>query len=234
MAHNQPTNRLLACLSSADLALLHDHLEPIQLRFRQQLESARKIKHAYFIERGIASVVAIGNGERPQAEVTIVGREGMIGHAIVLGIDRWPYDTFMQVEGNGQRISVDDLRALIEKSASLKATLLRYAYVFSIQAGHTALANAQGKLEERLARWLLMAHDRTAGDELPLTHEFLAMMLGVRRSGVSVALQGFAKRGLVSMARGLIIVIDRDGLEDGANGLYGVPEAEYDRLFHTT
>jgi CRP-like cAMP-binding protein len=140
----------------------------------------------------------------------------------------------MQVEGHGQRIAADDLRDLIDKSASLKATLLRYAYLFSVQAGHTALANAQGKLEERLARWLLMAHDRTAGDELHLTHEFLAVMLGVRRSGVSVALQELAESGLISMARGRIIIIDRDGLEDSASGMYGVPEAEYDRVFPAT
>src|SRR5437588_4027514 len=119
MAHNQrpsqPANRLLACLTPADLARLEPYLEPVHLSFRQQLESSnRKIKNAYFIERGLASVVAIGNGDRRQAEVAIVGREGMTGLAIVLGVDRWPHNTFMQVEGEGQRISVDNLRKAIE------------------------------------------------------------------------------------------------------------------------
>jgi CRP-like cAMP-binding protein len=235
MAHNQrpnqPANRLLACLASADLALLEAYLEPVELRFREQLESAnRKIKNAYFIERGLASVVAIGNHRR-RAEIGIVGCEGMTGFAIVFGADRWPHSTFMQIEGQGQRISVNDLRKAIEASASLKASLLHYAYAFSIQTGHAALANAQGKIEERLARWLLMAHDRADGDELLLTHEFLGVMLGTQRPGVTIAVQGLAERGLISTARGRIIVVDRGGLEDSANGLYGVPEAEYDRLF---
>src|SRR5262245_44583269 len=100
MAHNQrlnqPANRLLACLVSADLARLEAYLEPVDLKCRQQLESAdRKIKDAYFIERGVASVVAIGNGARRQAEVAMIGREGMTGHATVLGVDRSPHNTFV-------------------------------------------------------------------------------------------------------------------------------------------
>src|SRR5215470_10180115 len=110
----------------------------------------------------------------------------------------------------------------MEKCPRLRACLMRYAYVFAVQAGHTALDNAQGKIEERLARWLLMAHDRLEGDELHLTHEFLAIMLGVRRAGVTTALHQLEKSGLISTKRGCVAVVDRDGLEKGANGLYGV------------
>jgi CRP-like cAMP-binding protein len=108
--------------------------------------------------------------------------------------------------------------------------LQRYAHAFAVQAAHTALANAQGKIEERLARWLLMAHDRTTGDSLHLTHEFLALMLGVRRAGVTTALHALESNALIENSRGSIVILDRAGLEASANGLYGVPEAEYERV----
>ena len=119
----------------------------------------------------------------------------------------------------------------MEQSATLQDVLLRYAHVFAVQSGYTALANAHGKLEERLARWLLMAQDRVGDDELLLTHEFLSLMLGVRRAGVTVALQRFERSGLIVANRGSVTIKDRDGLEENANGLYGAPEAEYERLF---
>jgi hypothetical protein len=110
--------------------------------------------------------VAIGTDDGEQAEIGLVGREGMPGLAIVLGVERSPHDTFMQVDGKGQSITADNLRRAMPGSPSLASYLLRYAHVFSIQAGHTALANAQGKVEKRLARWLLMAHDRLEEDKL--------------------------------------------------------------------
>jgi len=229
---NEPRNLLLARMSGADLALLQPLLEPVALSFRQRLESAnRLVKRAYFIERGLASVVAIGNGSRRQAEVAIVGREGITGVAVILGAERSPHDTFIQLEGSGQAIEANDLRRVMAESQSLSAFLLRYAHVYFVQAGHAALANAQGKIEERLARWLLMAHDRVDSDDLLLTHEFLAVMLGVRRAGVTTALHELESRGLISTKRGAISVCDRNGLEENANGLYGAPEAEFERLF---
>ena len=229
---NEPRNHLLSHLACADLALLQRYLEPVALKFRQQLETANHtIRHAYFIERGIASVVATANGQRRQAEIAIVGREGMTGLAVVLGTDRSPHNTFVQIEGEGQCIAADDLQRAMGESGSLAATLTRYAQVFLIQASCSALANAQGKIEERLARWLLMAHDRVESNDLHLTHEFLAAMLGVRRAGVTTALHQLESQALIAMGRGSITVIDREGLEENANGLYGVPEAEFKRLF---
>ena len=231
---NEPRNRLLSCLTCTDLALLQRYLEPVALKFRERLESAnRKIKNAYFIEKGIASVVAVANGQHRQAEVAIVGREGMTGLAVVLGADRSPLETYVQVEGEGQCIAAADLRRAMAESGSLAQILLRYAHVFVVQASHSVLANAQGKIEERLARWLLMAHDRMDGNDLYITHEFLAVMLGVRRAGVTTALHQLESRALISMVRGNITIIDREGLEENANGLYGMPEAEFDRLFQS-
>ena len=161
----------------------------------------------------------------------MVGREGMTGLPVVHGADRSPCDVFMQVEGEGQRLSADALRIALEQSTTLLRSLLRFAHVFGVQAAYTALANAEGKIEERLARWLLMAQDRIEADELVMTHEFLALMLGVRRAGVTTALQQLQSKGIVETMRGAIIVKDRDGLQECANGLYGIPEAEYERLF---
>jgi CRP-like cAMP-binding protein len=219
-------------MSNADMALLQPYLEAVPLKFRQGLQSAnRAIRTVYFPETGLASVVAIGGGERRQAEIAILGREGMTGLPVVLGANRSPCDVFVQVEGRAQSISSDDLRAAIDQSTSLWKCLLRFAHVFAVQSGYTALANAQGKIEERLARWLLMARDRLDGDEMLLTHEFLALMLGVRRAGVTTALQSFESKALVETARGSVTILDRGGLVEQANGLYGPPESEYERLF---
>ena len=165
------------------------------------------------------------------ANVAIVGREGMIGLPVVLGTGRSPCDVFIHAAGEGQCISADNLRGAMDRSATLLRWFLKFVHVFGVQSGYTALANSQGKLEERLARWLLMAQDRIEADELILTHEFLALMLGVRRAGVTIALQHFEDKGVVQTARGAVTVRDRDGLEECANGLYGVPEAELERLF---
>jgi len=196
-------NRLLASLPEADHALLRPHLAPVTLNFRQRLQSAnRRVKAAYFLESGIASVVAIATGSHSQTEVAVIGCEGIVGLPIVLRADRSPCEIFIQAEGHGQCIEAADLVSVMSQSPTLSDALLRFAHFFSVQSGYTALANAHGKVEERLARWLLMAQDRIASKELILTHEFLALMLGVRRAGVTVALQHFEVKGLITAARG--------------------------------
>lgn len=225
-------NRVLRSLCDNDLALIQPYLEPVELTFRKRLQSVnRKINVVYFPESGLSSVVAVSGGERRQAEVGIIGREGMTGLAVVLGTDRAPCEIFMQVAGSGRCISADHLREMIDKSPSMHRCFLRFAHAFGVQSSYTALANAQGTIEERCARWLLMSHDRLEGDELQLTHDFLALMLGVRRAGVSLALGHLEDRGLITTARGAVTVVDRDGLEECANDLYGIPEAEFERMF---
>ena len=223
-------NRLLAALAPSDLALLQPHFTGVTLDRRHPLEFPnKKIEHVYFVEHGIASVVAAGESGR-QIEVGLIGCEGVTGLPVILGDDRSPHSTYMQVGGSGQKIPVQAFRNALEKSAELRALLLRYAQSFMVQTSHTAVANARGSVEERLARWILMAHDRVDGDEIALTHEFVAVMLGTRRPGVTEAVQALAKKGLIRTDRGLIIVADREGLLKRAGKLYGVPEAEYDRL----
>ena len=225
-------NVLLDHLSDRDFALLEPKLRPVELTFRQQLQqTGRRVNAAYFLESGIASVVVIGNGSREQAEAGVIGREGMTGLALVHGESRSPWDIFIQVEGHGQCIDADELRTALDQSMSLLRTLMRFAFVFSIQTAHTALANARGTLDARLARWLLMSQDRIEAPDMLLTHEFMALMLGVRRAGVTSAVQDFEAKGLIKHARGSVTIIDRDGLIEAANGFYGAPEAEAERLF---
>jgi CRP-like cAMP-binding protein len=220
-----PRNGLLAAMSSADLALLKPKLEPLTLNLRQVLEPANKpVQYNYFLASGLASVIAIGkNGDR--LEVGIIGREGMTGIPVVLGNDRSPNETFIQVAGAGARIAADDLRQAMRKSASLSRVLLNFVNAFLIQTSHTALSNGTASVEERLARWLLMAQDRLGGSEVPLTHEFLSLMLGVRRAGVTQTLNRLHRKGLIRLLRGRIEIVDRDGLINSANGTYGIPEA---------
>jgi CRP-like cAMP-binding protein len=222
-------NRLLARLPQEEFGLLLPHLTAVDLPVRKQLERRNKlIEAAYFIEHGFASVVANGTGR--SIEVGLVGREGMTGLSIILGSDRSPHETFMQIGGDGQRISSADLRRAIAQSPALHRALLLYCHAFMIQTAQTALANGRSKMEERLARWLLMAQDRLDGDDVPLTHEFLSVMLGVRRPGVTVALSLLEKKGLVHAKRSAVVIINREGLRKISNGAYGAPEAEFRRL----
>lgn len=232
MARRSPksiSNTLLSRLTTADFARLEPHLRASDMPLRKSLEVRnRPIEDVYFFERGFASVVA--NGNFGGIEVGLIGREGMTGTAVVLGANRTPHDTFVQGAGNGWSISSDALRKAMAQSSSLRDVLLLFVQAFSIQMSHTAIANGRGKLEERLARWLLMAHDRSEGDSLQLTQEFLAQMLSVRRAGVTVAIGLLAKTGTIKVSRGAIDIVDRAGLEEESNGTYGVPEKEYARL----
>jgi CRP-like cAMP-binding protein len=129
------------------------------------------------------------------------------------------------------RISSADLKAAIAQSPALHRELLRYAHVFMMQAVYTALANGRNSIEERLARWLLMAQDRVGADRIQLIHEFLSQMLNVRRPGVTIALSRLVNIGLIESARGIITIVDHDGLRELCKYAYGPPEQEYDRLF---
>jgi CRP-like cAMP-binding protein len=213
-------NRILAGLSGADFAFLEPHLEPIDLPVRKRLEtSKRRIDHVYFIEAGFASVVANGSN-KPSIEIGIVGREGMTGLAVLLGGERAAHECYIQVAGKGLRISAPKLREADERSPTLHRAMLRYAHNFLLQTTTTALANGRSKIEERLARWLLMAHDRLDGDDVPLTHEFLGLMLGTHRPGVTLALQTLEMEGLIAARRSRITILDRKGLRKWSNGAY--------------
>ena len=225
-----PRNRLLAALLPADLALLQPHLQFTAIALLKDLERPnRRIETVYFPETGIASVVAVQPNET-RVEVGLIGREGMSGIAVVLGGDQSPHSTYIQAAGEGQRITAKELRNAMSSSGTLHGLLLKFVQVFMVQTAHTAIANARARIDQRLARWLLMAHDRIGDNALPLTHEFLALMLGVRRAGVTEALQSLKRQKLIHTGRSEIMVLNRKGIERMAGNSYGVPEKEYRRL----
>ena len=225
-----PRNRLLAALSPTDLALLQPHLQPVAMPLLKDMERPnRRIETVYFMEAGIASVVAV-QPDDTRVEVGLIGREGLSGIAVVLGGSQSPHSTYIQVAGQGQRIAAKELRKAMDASESLSRLLLSFVQVFMVQTAHTAIANARSHIDQRLARWILMAHDRTGDETLPLTHEFLALMLGVRRAGVTEALQSLKRQKLIETGRNQIVVLNRKGIEKTAGSSYGVPEREYRRL----
>src|SRR3954469_12978589 len=219
-------NRLLAALTPDAFWLLQPHLEPVPLGLRQWvIETGEPIQHVTFPEHGIISILA--DTSQGRIEVGLLGPEGMAGLPVVLGIERSPHGYMVQAAGEALRITAQDLRTALRHSPSLQAGLLRYAHALMVQTAETAYANAGFTIEARLARWILMTDDRLNCDELPLTHDFLSMMLGVRRPGVTIAVQALEGNRLIRAKRGGITVLDRVRLEDVADGAYGVSEAEY-------
>lgn len=219
-------NRVLSHISKEDLALLSTDLTLVELPLRKQLEIPnRNIEHVYFPTRGFASVVAKVPGG--SIEVGLIGSESMSGLSVVMGATRTQSSTYIQSAGAGYRVTASHLRRCMEDSPTLRLHLLRFGHGFLMQVAQTAAVNARNKIEERLARWLLMAADRLAGDELRLTHEFLAIMLGVRRAGVTIALGFLESRALIRIGRGKITILDRQALMKLSNGAYApIPDGE--------
>jgi CRP-like cAMP-binding protein len=223
-------NRVLATLPPRDYEVLRALLEPVSLPLRTYLvEPDKPIEHIYFMEQGIASVVALTPSQR-RIEVGLIGREGMSGTPLLLGTDRTPHECFVQMSGDALRVSSGDLSQVFLHCPDLHRHLLRFVQAFTVQVAQTALSNGSYRLEERLARWLLMCHDRVDGDVLFTTHEFLSIMLGVRRPGVTEALHILEGAHMIRAERGLVTILDRAKLEQVADESYGVPEAEYARL----
>ena len=223
-------NRLLASMSPDDFALVQPHLEAVTFELREHLFRAEQtITHVTFPERGIASIVA--DTEEGRFEVGMVGSEGLAGAPIVLGVDRTPHTCMVQAAGEAFRIGAGELQAAMDQSGTLRALLLRFVHTFIVQVSQTAYANAGYSIEERLARWLLMTHDRLEHDDMPVTHEFMSIMLGTRRPGVTLAVQMLEGAGVIRATRGRITVRDRDKLEQIAGQSYGFAEKEYSNVF---
>ncbi len=226
-------NRLLRSLGSADLNALMPLLERIEFVPNDVFEVPdTPISHGYFFENGFASIVSRVHGTTP-VEVGLIGSEGFLGIWPLLGTDRSPLSVYAQSAGHAYRITIRELMDFLPRHAFLRAQLFKFVHVFLIQAAGTALANSQGSVEARLARWLLMGQDLVNEPQLNLTHQFLSIMLGVRRPGITVALQVLEGRKLIRALRSNIVIIDRPGLEAASQGFYGLPEAEYRRIFNT-
>jgi CRP-like cAMP-binding protein len=225
-----PRNRLLAALPRYDFARLWPRLEAVELPFRKVLHVPGKpIEAVYFPETGYASMVAsMEHGDA--AEVGMIGHEGMIGLPILLGAECDDIEAMVQLSGTALRMDTQAFREELDDMPTLRTLLLRYALVHHGQVARTAACNSRHHTDQRLARWLLMTHDRATGDEFSMTHDFLAMMLGVRRAGVTVAAGQFQKAGFIRYERACIEVTDRPGLESVACECYGIVRRASDKL----
>jgi CRP-like cAMP-binding protein len=215
-------NHLLRRLASEQLDRLCPHLELVELPLRLVLQSrGQPVEFAYFPESAVASfIVPLTDGG--SVEVGMVGREGMIGSGIVLGSDTAAHDAMIQIPGKALRISWGSLRDAIRQDADLQQHLLHYLPVFQFQIAQTAACNASHDVEQRCAKWILIARDKAGSDEFPLTHEFLSVMLAVRRAGVTIAVGLLQKAGLIDNQRGRVAILDGKGLEDVACECYGL------------
>ncbi len=223
-------NLLLAAISGNDFAQIKPHLSPADLPTRQCLtEANRTIRYIYFIQSGIVSVVAQTDADR-RIEVGIVGREGFAGLPLLFGAEHSSNAEFVQIAGTALRMPAEDFKQAIEALPGFRAVLLRYAYVFNTQISQSMLSAGCDHIGQRLARWLLMCQDRVAAPLLPLTHDFLAVMLSVRRPGVTDAIHELEGRRLIKAQRGQITVLNRPALEAFAGASYGTPEREFKRL----
>jgi CRP-like cAMP-binding protein len=228
------SNRLLGLLPPKDYKRLRPHLKPIALEYRQSLYRAHKpVGFVYFIETGVGSLVnTMANGQA--AEVGTIGNEGVVGLPLVLEDSAAPTSVYVQVPGAGLRIKAALFNRELARSASMRTVMLHYTHAFFNQVAQSAACNQFHSLEQRCCRWLLMTRDRMDSDEFLLTQEFLAMMLGVQRTGVSAAAGALQRAGLIRYKRGQVTILDRRGLEQRSCECYRVSKREFDRLLGET
>lgn len=223
-------NQLLARLDPSDRERIKPHLTLVTLAQRTPLVTpGEPIPRCYFFESGVASVIS-NTADGKQAEIGIIGREGMVDLAAVLGGKSTPLEVFVHIPGEAYAIATSEVVRLVDESREFRRLVLGFAHSFLIQVSQTALATASRTVEDRLARWLLMTCDRLESDSFQMTHEFLSLSLGVRRAGVTDALNSLRSAGFIATTRGQITVNDRRGLEERAGDSYGVPEANYREL----
>jgi CRP-like cAMP-binding protein len=223
-------NRLLGLLTREDYERLRPHLQSVPLEYRKSLYRAdARIESVWFIETGVGSLVnTMENGDA--AEVGTIGNEGIVGLPLLLGDHRAPTSVYVQVPGVGLRMTATLFARELAQSASMRKVMLEYAHAFFNQVAQSAACNQFHSLRQRCCRWLLMTHDRMHSDKFLLTQEFLAMMLGVQRTGVTAAAGALQRTGLIRYTRGNVTILDRAGLEHEACECYGISKREFDRL----
>jgi len=221
---------ILASLPGAEYELIAPHLETVSLRRGQILQMPdERIRFLYFPTTCMISLLAALEGGET-VETGVVGGEGMVGISVVLGVDTSTSEALVQADGEAWRMKAKALGPLIKNGGVLHDNLLRYIHAIFAQISQTAACNRAHTLSERLARWLLLTHDRLGRNEFEITHDFLARMLGTRRAGVSVAASTLREAGAIGYVRGRVTILDRQGLEDAACECYRIVKAEFDRL----
>ena len=223
-------NRILESLPPEEYERIVPHLEEIRMNFGDVLSQPdEKIEYVHFPERGIISVCAVMQ-DGSQVEVGLIGNEGMCGLPVLFGTVSVPLQSMVQIPDGAVRMTAEAFRREIEHCPHLRQSLMHYAQAFFIQAAQSAACNRLHPLEGRLIRWLLMCQDRTQSDILPITHEVMSIMLGVRRAGVSVAAHRLKDAGLIDYQRGLVRIRDRGGMEAATCECYGVVRKAFDRF----
>lgn len=225
-----PANRLLAALPPQEQAHFLPLAEEVALRFGEVLhEPGDMLRHVYFPTAGLVSLILVDG--RQIIEAGMVGSEGMVGLPVFLGADTSLQRAVVQGTGTALRVRADDLQAHCDRDGALPRLLSRYTHTLMLQVFQSVACNRFHSVVARLARWLLMTHDRTGTDEFLLTHEFLAAMLGVRRAGVTDAASLLQERSLIRYGRGWLTILDRAGLEATSCSCYRIIRRESDRLF---
>jgi CRP-like cAMP-binding protein len=216
------TNVVLLSIPDDEYNLYRPYLESVDLPQYQILhEPGRKIDFTYFLNDGMASIVSLSRDGR-SVEVGIVGREGMVGMSLTVGLQLTAFRAIMQMSGSGVRIPSQVFQELLPQGPTLRSELNRFGLMHGLQVAQLAACNRLHEVEQRLARWLLMCQDRFDSQSLPLTHEFLAQMLGSGRPTVSLAAGALESAGLIQNLRGSVKIINRKSLEDTACECYGV------------
>lgn len=224
-------NRLLTGLTSEELERLHPHLEEVSLSYGQVIILPDEpIEFVYFPLNSLLSLVTVME-DGSTVEASSIGREGMAGLPILLDAGTTPMRTLTQIPGEAVRIKAKIIKQEFDRGGALQKLLYRYIHTIIVIGSQSAACNRLHHLEARLCRWLLMSSDGVGSTQLPLTQEFLATMLGVRRAGVTEAASQLQSKGLIRYQRGYIQIIDTQSLETAACECYGVVKAEYDHLF---
>lgn len=224
-------NRILSALPTAEFARVAPSLHRVELSLGQTLHRAGDaIEDVYFVEDGFISALAMLSNAQA-IEIGLIGAEGLCGVSVILGASASYSEMMCQTGGGAYSMPAAALVDVLAQTPQLRDLLLRYVHVFGVQVSQTAACNGHHELGQRLARWLLAAHDRSGVPELSLTQDLIAVMLGVRRSTVSVAAGTLQKAGVIRYQHGRITVLDRAGLEDAACECYEAVASEYRRLF---
>jgi CRP-like cAMP-binding protein len=227
-------NQLLAALPARDYKRLLPHLEYVSLPFMEVLyESGEPIKHVYFPDDGLISLLVVMKDETPR-EVALIGNEGMLGIPVVLGMNATPTRALIQMPGSAMRMKAGFLRDELKRGGALRDILQRYAHALFTQVAQSAACTGTHQVDKRLSRWLIMTHDRAPEDAFEMKHEFLAMMLGVTRSVVTRAAGSLQHKKMIHYTRGQVTVLDRRRLEATACECYEAVKEEYARSAHAS
>ena len=217
---NPVKNSLLLAIPDREYSLLRPHLEYLELPNHQILqEPGQKIEYAYFLNHGMISLVILTSDGR-SVEVAIVGNEGMVGTSLAVGLNRGPHRAIIQISASGFRVKSELLGEVLSRTPELRLIMNRYVLIQGLQVAQIAACNRLHEVEQRLARWLLMCQDRIGSEEFPMTHEFLAQMLGTGRPSVSLAAGILQRAGMIENIRGTVKIVNRKGLEGSSCECY--------------